>query len=74
MTGRESWTIRTAGTESARRDELQPPCAGAMGTEAARRALVRFAQGQLGEEVGIPNDVGFENRGVGTPVTRVDTR
>jgi hypothetical protein len=25
------------------------------------RALVRFAQGQLGKDVGPPNDVGFEN-------------
>lgn len=36
-------------------------CAEAMGTEAVHRALVRFAQGQLGRDVGIPNDVGFEN-------------
>ena len=36
-------------------------CAEAMGTEAVHRALVRFAQGQLGKDVGIPNDVGFEN-------------
>jgi hypothetical protein len=33
----------------------------AMGTEAVHRALVRFAQGQLGKDVGVPNDVGFEN-------------
>jgi hypothetical protein len=32
-----------------------------MGTEAVHRALVRFAQGQLGKELGPPNDVGFEN-------------
>ena len=32
-----------------------------MGTEAVHRALVRFAQGQLGKDVGAPNDVGFEN-------------
>jgi hypothetical protein len=32
-----------------------------MGTEAVHRALVRFAQGQLGKDVGVPNDVGFEN-------------
>ena len=32
-----------------------------MGTEAVHRALVRFAQGELGKEVGVPNDVGFEN-------------
>jgi len=36
-------------------------CAEAMGTEAVHRALVRFAQGQLGKDVGAPNDVGFEN-------------
>ena len=36
-------------------------CAEAMGTEAVHRALVRFAQGQLGKEIGPPNDVGFEN-------------
>jgi hypothetical protein len=35
-------------------------CAEAMGTEAVHRALVRFAQGQLGRDVGVPNDVGFE--------------
>jgi hypothetical protein len=36
-------------------------CAEAMGTEAVHRALVRFAQGELGKDVGVPNDVGFEN-------------
>ncbi len=37
-------------------------CAEAMGTEAVHRALVRFAQGALGNTViGPPNDVGFEN-------------
>ena len=37
-------------------------CAEAMGTEAVHRALVRFAQGALGnKEIGPPNDVGFEN-------------
>jgi hypothetical protein len=36
-------------------------CAEAMGTEAVHRALVRFAQTQLGRDVGVPNDVGFEN-------------
>jgi hypothetical protein len=37
-------------------------CAEAMGTEAVHRALVRFAQSQLGKpEIGAPNDVGFEN-------------
>jgi hypothetical protein len=36
-------------------------CAEAMGTEAVHRALVRFAQGQLGKDVGTPNDCGFEN-------------
>jgi hypothetical protein len=32
-----------------------------MGTEAVHRALVRFAQGELGKKIGAPNDVGFEN-------------
>jgi hypothetical protein len=37
-------------------------CAEAMGTEAVHRALVRFAQGELGnKQIGPPNDVGFEN-------------
>ena len=36
-------------------------CAEALGTEAVHRALMRFAQGQLGRDVGVPNDVGFEN-------------
>jgi hypothetical protein len=36
-------------------------CAEALGTEAVHRALVRFAQGQLGKDVGVPNDVAFEN-------------
>ena len=36
-------------------------CAEAMGTEAVHRALARFAEGQLGKNVGVPNDVGFEN-------------
>jgi hypothetical protein len=36
-------------------------CAEALGTEAVHRALVRFAQGQLGKDVGVPNDVGFES-------------
>ena len=36
-------------------------CAEALGTEAVHRALVRFAQGQLGKDVGVPNEVGFEN-------------
>lgn len=36
-------------------------CAEAMGTEAVHRALVRFAQSELGRDVGPPNDVGFEN-------------
>jgi hypothetical protein len=36
-------------------------CAEAMGVEAVHRALARFAQGQLGKDVGPPNDVGFEN-------------
>jgi len=38
-------------------------CAEAMGTEAVHRAHVRFAQGQLGKDVGVPNDVGFEHFG-----------
>jgi hypothetical protein len=38
-------------------------CAEAMGTEAVHRALVRFAQNELGKDVGVPNDVGFENFG-----------
>jgi hypothetical protein len=39
-------------------------CAEAMGTEAVHRALVRFAQGELGNaQIGAPNDVGFENFG-----------
>ena len=36
-------------------------CAEAMGTEAVHRALVRFAQGEIGGEEIVPNDVGFEN-------------
>ena len=36
-------------------------CAEAMGTEAVHRALVRFAQSQIGGEAIVPNDVGFEN-------------
>jgi hypothetical protein len=36
-------------------------CAEAMGTEAVHRALVRFAQGQIGQKEIVPNDVGFEN-------------
>ena len=36
-------------------------CAEAMGTEAVHRALVRFAQGQIGHKDIVPNDVGFEN-------------
>jgi hypothetical protein len=36
-------------------------CAEAMGTEAVHRALVRFAQGQIGHTQIVPNDVGFEN-------------
>jgi hypothetical protein len=36
-------------------------CAEAMGTEAVHRALVRFAQGEIGGEPIVPNDVGFEN-------------
>ena len=36
-------------------------CAEAMGTEAVHRALARFAQGEIGGEAIVPNDVGFEN-------------
>ena len=36
-------------------------CAEAMGTEAVHRALVRFAQSQIGQKDIVPNDVGFEN-------------
>jgi hypothetical protein len=36
-------------------------CAEALGTEAVHRALVRHAQNELGKDVGVPNDVGFEN-------------
>jgi hypothetical protein len=36
-------------------------CAEAMGTEAVHRALVRFAQGEIGGEAIVPNDIGFEN-------------
>jgi hypothetical protein len=36
-------------------------CAEALGTEAVHRALVRFAQTQIGTKAGPPNDVGFEN-------------
>jgi hypothetical protein len=36
-------------------------CAEAMGTEAVHRALVRHAQNELGKDVGVPNDVGFEH-------------
>jgi hypothetical protein len=36
-------------------------CAEAMGTEAVHRALVRFAQSQIGHKEIVPNDVGFEN-------------
>jgi hypothetical protein len=34
-----------------------------MGTEAFHRALVRFAQNELGRDVSVPNDCGFENFG-----------
>ena len=36
-------------------------CSEALGTEAVHRALVRHAQNELGRDVGVPNDVGFEN-------------
>jgi hypothetical protein len=45
----------------AREEQGARLCAEALGTEAVHRALVRFAQGQLGRDVGVPNDVGFEN-------------
>jgi hypothetical protein len=45
----------------AREEQEARLCAEALGTEAVHRALVRFAQGQLGKDVGVPNDVGFEN-------------
>ena len=45
----------------AQEDQGARLCAEALGTEAVHRALVRFAQGQLGKDVGVPNDVGFEN-------------
>lgn len=45
----------------AQEEEGARMCAEALGTEAVHRALVRFAQGQLGKDVGVPNDVGFEN-------------
>jgi hypothetical protein len=45
----------------ARMEEGARMCAEALGTEAVHRALVRFAQAQLGKDVGVPNDVGFEN-------------
>jgi hypothetical protein len=47
-------------------------CAEAMGTEAVHRALVRFAQGQLGKDVGVPNDAGFEHFGWPTVATARD--
>jgi hypothetical protein len=47
-------------------------CAEAMGTEAVHRALVRFAQGQLGKDVGVPNDVGFEHFGWPTVIIARD--
>ena len=45
----------------AREDTGARLCAEAMGTEAVHRALVRHAQNELGKNVGVPNDVGFEN-------------
>ena len=45
----------------AREDAGARLCAEAMGTEAVHRALVRHAQNELGKNVGVPNDVGFEN-------------
>ena len=35
-------------------------CSEALATEAVHRALVRHAQNELGHDVGVPNDVGFE--------------
>jgi hypothetical protein len=55
------YLIGVSAYARARDDQGARLCAEAMGTEAVHRALVRFAQGQLGKDVGVPNDVGFEN-------------
>ena len=49
----------------AQEEQVARLCAEALGTEAVHRALVRFAQGQLGKDVGVPNDVA-----AATPVPR----
>jgi hypothetical protein len=55
------YLIGVSAYARAREEQGARMCAEAMGTEAVHRALVRFAQGQLGKGVGVPNDVGFEN-------------
>jgi len=55
------YLIGVTAYSRAQMDEGARMCAEALGTEAVHRALVRFAQGQLGRDVGVPNDVGFEN-------------
>lgn len=55
------YLIGVSAHTAARNEQGARMCAEAMGTEAVHRALVRFAQGQLGKDVGVPNDVGFEN-------------
>jgi hypothetical protein len=55
------YLIGVSAYARARDEQGARMCAEAMGTEAVHRALVRFAQGQLGKDVGVPNDVGFEN-------------
>jgi hypothetical protein len=55
------YLIGVSAYTRARDEQGARMCAEAMGTEAVHRALFRFAQGQLGKDVGVPNDVGFEN-------------
>lgn len=55
------YLIGVSAYARARDEQGARMCAEAMGTEAVHRALFRFAQGQLGKDVGVPNDVGFEN-------------
>lgn len=55
------YLIGVSAYARARDEQRARLCAEAMGTEAVHRALARFAQGQLGKDVGVPNDVGFEN-------------
>ena len=55
------YLIGVTACTRAREEQGARLCAEALGTEAVHRALVRFAQGQLGRDVGVPNDVGFEN-------------